>query len=65
VAAGLAGSLMLGRWLEVLAFQIAPSDPRVLMASTIVLAIVALVATWLPARRAATVEPRVAMQDGQ
>jgi ABC-type antimicrobial peptide transport system permease subunit len=65
VAAGLAGSLMLGRWLEVLAFQISPSDPRALMASTIALAIVASVATWLPARRAATVEPRVAMQDGQ
>jgi predicted permease len=63
VAAGLVGALILGRWLETLAFGIAPSDPRILIASAGVLAIVALVAAWLPAQRAARVEPRVAMQD--
>jgi ABC-type antimicrobial peptide transport system permease subunit len=62
VAAGLAGALVLGRWLEALTFGIAPSDPRVLMASAVVLALVALGATWLPAQRATRVEPRTAMQ---
>lgn len=62
VAAGFAGALALGRWLEALAFGIAPSDPRILIASAIVLVLVALVAAGLPARRAASVEPRVAMQ---
>ena len=65
VAAGLAGALVLGRWLEALAFGIAPSDPRILMASAVVLALVALVAAWLPAQRAARVEPRIAMQEGR
>ena len=65
VAAGLAGALVLGRWLEALAFGIAPSDPRILMASAVVLALVALVAAWLPAQRATRVEPRVAMQGGE
>ena len=64
VAAGFAGALLLGRWLDALAFGIAPSDPRILIASAIVLALVALVAAWLPAQRAADVEPRLAMQDG-
>jgi putative ABC transport system permease protein len=65
VAAGLAGAFVLGRWLEALAFGIAPSDPRILMASAVVLALVALVAAWLPAQRATRVEPRTAMQGGQ
>ena len=62
VAAGIAGAFMLGRWLEALAFGIAPSDPRILTASALVLALVAIAAAWLPAQRAARVEPRVAMQ---
>jgi putative ABC transport system permease protein len=63
VAAGLAGALILGRWLETLAFGIAPSDPRILIASAGMLVMVALVAAWLPAQRAACVEPRIAMQE--
>ena len=64
LAAGLGGALVLGRWLEALAFGIAPSDPRLLIASAVVLALVALVAAWLPAQRAARVEPRIAMHEG-
>jgi predicted permease len=65
VAVGLAGAFVLGRWLEALAFGIAPSDPRIMLASAVVLALVALVAAWLPAQRAARVEPRIAMQAGE
>ena len=35
-----------------------------LAATATLLALTALVAAWLPARRAARVEPRIAMQDG-
>jgi ABC-type antimicrobial peptide transport system permease subunit len=63
VASGFAGALALGRWLEALTFGIAPSDPRILIASAVVLTGVALIAAWLPAQRATTVEPRTAMQD--
>ena len=38
---GLLGALMLGRWLDALAFGIAPSDPRILTISALVLALVA------------------------
>jgi putative ABC transport system permease protein len=64
VAVGLAGALALGRWLEGLAFGIAPSDPRILTASAVTLALVALLASWLPAQRATRVEPRIAMLGG-
>ena len=64
IVAGLAGAVLLGRWLSALTFGIAPSDPRILLASAFVLAVVALCAAWLQARRAARTEPRLAMQEG-
>ena len=65
IAAGLAGALALGGWLESLAFGIAPSDFRILTASAIVLGVVAFLAVWLPAKRAASLEPRMAIQEGR
>jgi putative ABC transport system permease protein len=62
--AGALGALMLGRWLTSLAFGISPSDPRIVMAAAAVLTATGMVATWLPARRAARIEPRVAIQEG-
>jgi putative ABC transport system permease protein len=64
VAAGLAGAWALGPSLQSLVFEIAPSDPRVLLGSAVVLVMVALVAAWLPAQRAARVEPCAAIQEG-
>ena len=61
LAAGLAGAVALGRSLSTLAFQTAPTDPRVLTAAALLLSAIALAATWLPARRAARVEPAAAM----
>ncbi len=63
VAAGLGGALLLGRWLGALAFGVAPSDPAILAATVLLLGAVASLAAWLPARRAARIEPRIAMQD--
>jgi len=63
LVAGTLGALVLGRWLSSLAFGISPSDPRIVMAAAAVLATTALLAAWLPARRAARIEPRIAMQE--
>jgi putative ABC transport system permease protein len=63
VAGGL-GALLLGRWLTSLAFGISPSDPRIVAAAAVVLTATGLVAAWLPARRAARIEPRIAIQEG-
>jgi predicted permease len=61
--AGLAGALMLGRWLSSLLFQISPWDARILAATILLLALTALGSAWLPARRAALVDPRTAIQE--
>jgi ABC-type antimicrobial peptide transport system permease subunit len=63
IVTGLGGALLLGRWLGALAFGIAPSDPTILSAAALLLAAVAAVAAWFPARRAARIEPRIAIQD--
>ena len=64
LVAGSLGALLLGRWLASLAFGISPSDPRIVVAAAAVLTATGIVAAWLPARRAARIEPRVAMQEG-
>ena len=57
------GALVLGRWLTSLTFGISPSDPRIIVAAAVVLTTTGLLSAWLPARRAARVEPRYAMQE--
>jgi putative ABC transport system permease protein len=45
-----------------LLFGIAPADPATFLAITFLLAVTTLVACWLPARRAARVDPMVALR---
>jgi putative ABC transport system permease protein len=59
---GIAGALALGRWLSALLFQISPGDPRVLLATAVLLTMTGLAAAWLPARRASRVQPRSAIE---
>ncbi|HSR42615.1 MAG TPA: FtsX-like permease family protein, partial [Longimicrobiales bacterium] len=57
LAAGLAGAVVAGRALEGLLFGISPTDPLTLGSVGAVLGCVGLLATLLPARRAARVDP--------
>lgn len=59
---GLAGALALGRALTSLVFEVRPSDPATLVAVTILLTLVALIATLVPAMRATRVTPLVALR---
>jgi len=62
LAIGLAGALALTRLLGSLLFGISPRDPLTLLAVAAILAAVALLACYIPARRAAAVDPLVALR---
>ena len=62
VAAGLAGYLALSRVIGGLLYGVTPADPEMLALATVVLAAAALLACWLPARRATRVDPMIALR---
>jgi predicted permease len=62
VAIGLAAALAAGRLVASLLFGLAPTDAPTLLAAVAVLVIVSALAGYLPARRAARVDPLVALR---
>ncbi len=59
---GIAGSLAAGRLLVTLLFGIGAHDLATFVATAVLLTIIALLATYIPARRAARVDPMVALR---
>ena len=59
---GLAGAAVLSRSLQTLLFEVKPTDPVTFGAVTLLLLAVALLACYLPARRAARIDPLVALR---
>jgi predicted permease len=62
LAVGAVGALFAARLLRGLLFGVTPNDPMTLGAVALILAAVGLAACWLPAARAARVDPAVALR---
>jgi ABC-type antimicrobial peptide transport system permease subunit len=62
IVLGVAGSVLVARWLTTMLFGVTPGDPRTLAITAAVLLLVAGAACFVPARRATRVDPMVALR---
>jgi predicted permease len=62
IAAGVGGALACTRLVKSMLYGVAANDPTTMTAGTALLLAVALAATWIPARRAASVQPMEALR---
>jgi len=62
LATGLIGAVLLSRYMTSLLFEVQPTDPFVYVAVSLILLLVAILASYLPARRAAKIDPMVALR---
>jgi predicted permease len=62
IAIGLVGSFLLTRTMRSMLFEIGPNDPLTMVGIAVLLTLVALVASYIPARRATRVDPMIALR---
>ena len=62
-AAGLVLGILASRLLALVVYEATPRDPLVLASVILTMAVVGLVATWIPARRALSVEPMMLLRE--
>lgn len=62
LAAGLVGAFFLSRYMTALLFEVKPTDPIVYAGVSLLLLFVAVLASYLPARRAARIDPLEALR---
>ncbi|MEO8029186.1 MAG: FtsX-like permease family protein, partial [Bryobacteraceae bacterium] len=62
LAVGVFGALALTRYAKSLLFNLSPNDPLTFTAVAVIITAAALFAAWLPARRAARIDPLIALR---
>ena len=63
VAVGLGGAFLVSRALAAMLFEVSPTDPLIFAGMALLFVAVALIASYLPARRALDVDPAVALRE--
>lgn len=62
LALGLIGSLLATRLIQGLLYGVAPHDPSTLLGVALLMAVIGLIACWIPALRAARIDPGVVIR---
>ena len=62
VVCGVAGAMYLTRFIKASLYGVSPFDPVAFVTAAVLLAVAVLLASWIPARRAAKVDPMVALR---
>jgi ABC-type antimicrobial peptide transport system permease subunit len=63
VAAGVLTALVLTRFMGSLLYQVSPMDPLAFAGSVLVVFAMGVVGAWIPARRAARVDPMMLLRE--
>lgn len=63
LAGGLAGAFVLTRILKSLLFQVSALDPGALAAAGVLMSVIGILAAWIPASRAARLDPMTVLRD--
>jgi ABC-type antimicrobial peptide transport system permease subunit len=63
VAIGLPCALASGRWISSKLFGLTPADPGTIALATLIILIAAMAAGYIPARRAARLDPMLALRN--
>jgi ABC-type antimicrobial peptide transport system permease subunit len=64
IVVGLLAALVLTRAMTTMLVGVRPGDPLTFVAMGLVFSLIAVAASWLPARRAAGLDPIAALRDG-
>jgi putative ABC transport system permease protein len=59
---GVSGALAATRYMKSLLYDVSASDPRIYAATFLAIAVAALLATWVPAWRASSIDPVIALR---
>jgi ABC-type antimicrobial peptide transport system permease subunit len=62
-AAGLLLGILAGRILALIVYQATPRDPLVLIGTVLAMSLLGLVATWVPAQRALSIDPAILLRE--
>jgi ABC-type antimicrobial peptide transport system permease subunit len=62
IGAGLLGAFVLTRFLRSLLFEVPPTDAATFITTTLLLAVIAVLASLIPARRAARIDPMTSLR---